>query len=186
MNVIGYDKNGMIRAEIDGAEWAVPDDMGNRHRAMIYDQWEMGPPDEAGNRERINTIPVIGEGPPTQDNLIAYAAQSRWEAEVGGTQVAGQIIATDDRSKTLITGAYRRAEKDPEVTLQWKSADGVFTQIDAPTILFIGDAMFQHVQDCFAAEAQAVEAIQAGTVTTREEVDAIISSAIAQQIAARG
>ena len=39
MNVIGYTEQGMIRAEIDGAEMFIPDDMENRHRQMIA-EWE--------------------------------------------------------------------------------------------------------------------------------------------------
>ncbi|MDH0908808.1 hypothetical protein N5C66_05765 [Rhizobium pusense] len=41
----------MIRAEFDGDDVLVPDDMGNRHRQMIA-EWEF---DEEGNR--VNTIP---------------------------------------------------------------------------------------------------------------------------------
>lgn len=51
MNVIGFTESGMIRAEFDGDDVLVPDDMGNRHRQMIA-EWEF---DEEGNR--VNTIP---------------------------------------------------------------------------------------------------------------------------------
>lgn len=67
MNVIGYTESGMIRAILDGddAESTIPDDMGNRHRFMIWDEWEMGPPDpETGERARINTIPAYVPPPP--------------------------------------------------------------------------------------------------------------------------
>lgn len=39
MNVLGYTESGMIRAEIEGTEMVVPDDMANRHRRMIA-EWE--------------------------------------------------------------------------------------------------------------------------------------------------
>lgn len=60
MNVIGYTESGSIRAILDGneSESNVPDDMGNRHRFMIWDEWEMTPPGTGDpNRERANTIP---------------------------------------------------------------------------------------------------------------------------------
>lgn len=53
MNVLGYTESGMIRAEIEGTELTVPDDMANRHRRMIA-EWEA-----AGN-----TIPAFVPPPP--------------------------------------------------------------------------------------------------------------------------
>jgi hypothetical protein len=39
MNVIGYTKDGTIQISINGEDWFVPDDMGNRHRQMVA-EWE--------------------------------------------------------------------------------------------------------------------------------------------------
>ncbi len=66
IDVIGYNAYGEIIADIDGTRWTVPDDFTNRHRYMIWDEWEMGPPDPVtGERERINTIPpYVPPAPP--------------------------------------------------------------------------------------------------------------------------
>lgn len=61
MNVIGYTEHGMIRAEIDGDEVLVPDDMGNRHRQMIA-EWEEGG----------NTIPPYDEPPQPSPTITDY------------------------------------------------------------------------------------------------------------------
>ena len=153
-----YDEQGSILAVIDGQEMTVPDDMGNRHRVMLA-EWEA---DE-------NTIEPYT--PPAID-LAAYAAQKRWEKENGGIVVGGVHIATDDRSKVMISGARVAAQGNPDFVTEWKGGDGSFVTIDAATIIIISDAMLQHVSNCFALEAQVLGQINAGTITTVAEVDA--------------
>ena len=95
----------------------------------------------------------------------AAIAARRYEAEVGGTTVHGMHIGTDDRSKLLITGAVSKAVRDPQYTLNWKTAAG-FTQIPAEQVLLIADAVADHVQACFDREAELLAALDAGTLTT--------------------
>lgn len=125
--------------------------------------------------------PVLGK-----TELTSYAANARWIAENGGFRLGDMLIASDDRSKTMIIGARVKADGDPDFTTRWKGPDGSFTTIDAATIILISDAMLQHVADCFAAEAEVVTAIDAGEITTTEQVDVMIASAISQQQTARG
>lgn len=84
--------------------------------------------------------------------LKQLATQRRWEVEVGGTVVGGVPIATDDRTKTLLTGADRRARREPGFTTEWKGANGVWVPIGAATIIALSDAVFDHVDRCFAEE----------------------------------
>ena len=60
MNVIGYTESGTIRVIFDGDEDEsfVPDDIGNRHRAMIA-EWEA----------EGNTIPSFQKVKPTNDKI---------------------------------------------------------------------------------------------------------------------
>lgn len=109
---------------------------------------------------------------PTPDELIAYTAQKRWEKEVGGTELSGLAVHTDDRSKALIMGARIAAEADPDFTTDWKTADGSFVTIDAATIISVSNAVLAHVAACFAIEAQVIAAIEAETITTTAEIDA--------------
>lgn len=49
---------GAIKCIIYGDELIVPDDMTNRHRYMIWDEWEMCPPDPVtGERVQVNFLP---------------------------------------------------------------------------------------------------------------------------------
>lgn len=108
--------------------------------------------------------------PPALD-LLAYAAQKRWEKEVGGTEVAGMPVFTDDRSKTLIMGARQAADADPDFTTQWKAAAGAFITLDAAMIMAISNAVLAHVASCFAREAAVIAAIEDGTITSAAEID---------------
>lgn len=109
--------------------------------------------------------------PPSPD-LAAYAASKRWAVETGGVLVDGALVATDDRSKTLITGARIKADADPDHVVRWKGADGNFVPISAPQIIALSEAVFSHVDACFAAEADLVAAISSGEITSVAEIDA--------------
>jgi len=106
-----------------------------------------------------------------KEALADYAAATRWQVETGGIVVGGIGVATDDRSKLMITGARIKADADPDFTTRWKTAAG-FATIDAATVIAISDAVLAHVDACFAAEAAVLAAIEAGDITTTAEIDA--------------
>lgn len=108
--------------------------------------------------------------------LEGYAARKRWEKEVGGIEVAGTTVYTDDRSKMMIMGARIAAEADPGFATQWKAADGSFVEIDAATIIAISDAVLAHVDACFAIEAQVLDGIGNETITSTAEIDAAFAA----------
>jgi hypothetical protein len=169
MEVIGYTESGMIRAMLDNdvRETLVPDDMGNSHRQMIA-KWEA----------EGNTIPPYV---PSAIDLNAYTATKRWEREVGGIVVGGLDVATDDRSKIMISGARMKADKDPAFTAQWKCPDGSFITLDAATIIHASDAVLDHVNDCFSIEADVLAAIGDGSISTTAEVDAAFAVQLSPQ-----
>lgn len=109
--------------------------------------------------------------------LIAHAAARRWAREVGGIEIAGMTVHTDDRSKTLIMGARQAAEADPAFTTKFKAAGG-FVTLDAAAITVISDAVLAHVADCFGREEAVLAAIEAGTIATTEEIDAVFAAAV--------
>lgn len=132
-------------------------------KPSAYHQWQNG-------------LWVYVEPPqPTVADLSAHAAQSRWEKETGGFTLNGMHIATDDRSKIMISGARVAAEADPNFTTQWKGADGAFVTLDAAMIMAISNAVSTHVSNCFALEAQVLAQIEAGTITTAAEIDAVFA-----------
>lgn len=107
--------------------------------------------------------------------LIGYAADVRWQKEVGGFEFGGMQIATDDRSKMMIAGASAAADRSADFTTQWKT-DAGFVVLDASTIIAISNAVLAHVSNCFAIEAEAIEKIDAGELTTKEEISAFFQN----------
>ena len=88
----------------------------------------------------------------------------RYTAEVGGTTVSGMPIVTDDRSKSLITGAALRATRSADYILRWKTADG-FVDLNADQVIAVADAVSDHVQACFNRESALLDAVADGTIT---------------------
>lgn len=104
-------------------------------------------------------------------SLQLYTAEKRWQKETGGFELNGLYIATDDRSKLMLSGARVAAEADPNFTTQWKTADGAFVSLSAPQLVAISNAVLAHVSMCFALEAQVLSQIADGTISNRTQVD---------------
>lgn len=103
--------------------------------------------------------------------LKSHAAAVRYAKETGGLALDGMLVATDDRSKLMIFAARTRAKEDATTTKRWKT-DAGFVTLDAATLITIGDAVEAHVTACFDLEDDVVAQIEAGTITTREQIDA--------------
>lgn len=98
-------------------------------------------------------------------------ASVRFARETGGIVISGARIATDRQSQALITGAYTYSLLNPEALIDWKGADGTWTQIDAATLAGIAGAVATHVQACFSNERALSELIEAAD--TVEELASI-------------
>lgn len=124
-------------------------------------------------------LPPIAPEPPSDAErkaaLTAFAADLRWRREVGGITVAGVPVATDDRAKMMIVGARVAAMADPQWSTIWHGADGDTYPVDAAAMLAISDAVQAHVNQGFASFAQVKAAIEAGTITTKVEVEAALA-----------
>ena len=125
-----------------------------------------------------NGLPVpilLAPTSPSLDDLKASSkaevAQRRWEIECGGILINGMTVATDDRSKVLITSAYMRATSDASFTARWKAVDGSWVQLNAAQLIGIYGAMFSWVDQCFAREGVLDDMIQ--SQTTVEAVGAL-------------
>jgi hypothetical protein len=108
--------------------------------------------------------------PPSKADLIAYAANKRWQVETGGITVNGARIDTSRESQDMIDKAYALSKEDPVEIVSYKAASG-FVEIDAATIKAIAIAVGRHVRACFAAEKLMADAIAAGTVTDFAKID---------------
>ena len=127
----------------------------------------------------VPTIVAIVDTPSLEDlksAAKAAAAQRRWEIEMDGVSFCGGILATDDRSKLLLSDAATKARGDPTFTVKWKLSDGSWATLDAPTILAAYDAVFTWVSQCFAQEA-ALD----GQIDASADADAVAALATAIQ-----
>lgn len=118
-------------------------------------------------------VHVLEDVPPV--DLIAYAANRRWQVETGGITLGGSLIDTSRESQAMITGAYNYSQVRADKLIKFKAASG-WAELDAATVAAIATAVGDHVQACFDAESVVVAAITAGTVTTVEQVDAFFST----------
>lgn len=118
-----------------------------------------GPDYEWSSEEWIHVSPIV--------DLVEYAAQKRWEKEVGGITLNGAMIDTSRDSQAMINGAFNWAKEHPTETVHFKAASG-WVEFDAETMIAIATAVGSHVQQCFATEAS----VAAGMITTTAEIDA--------------
>lgn len=102
-------------------------------------------------QEDIDSINQIRQNM-AQEKIQAHLPAYRYTKEIGGITVSGVPIQTDRESRAILTGAYIRAKEDNTYTVRWKTPDG-FVTLNASTIIAISDAVAEHVQKCYAAEA---------------------------------
>ena len=106
-------------------------------------------------------------------SLQAYAASVRYSKEVGGFTVNGVKYPSDRESQAKLTAAALFAQVDNTKTFVWKLDDGTFSpSLNATQMIEVAAAVGGYVNDCFAKEATTIAAITAGTITTRDQVDA--------------
>lgn len=111
--------------------------------------------------------------PPSEADLMAYAANLRWRIETGGITVAGTSVRTDEKSQAKISGAVILLTADPTLAdIDWEAQPGVWVSLDAATMQAIGIAVGRHVQACFTALKAVQAAITAGEIVNFEQIDA--------------
>lgn len=119
-------------------------------------------------------VPVVEGEPQTSHpamTLQEYAAAKRWEKETAGIEVNGAFIDTSRESQSMITGAYNYAQANPSKPVSFKSASG-WVKLSAAEVTAIALAVGDHVQALFDLESVIADQIEAGIVTTVEQIDA--------------
>lgn len=129
--------------------------------------WSYGP----YSLEVEPVVPPPVPQPPTKRELLDYAADLRWQREVGGIMVGDMFVATDDRSKLLLQGARTAADADPDHVEGWKTSSGAWVDLDATTIVALSNAVRAHVSSCFALERSVAAQIEAEVITTLAEIE---------------
>lgn len=102
--------------------------------------------------------------------LLNHAAMKRYGKEVGGIEVMGAPIKTDRESQAMIAGAFALVQDDPQKSIKFKTSAG-FVDLDAAAVTAIARAVGDHVQACFALEADVIAQIEAQEIETFEAID---------------
>lgn len=108
--------------------------------------------------------------------IEAHLPAYRRKRELGGTSISlgGQTleIQTDDEIQRKILAARVMAKEDADYTVNWKLPSG-FVRLNATALIAISDAIRNHIQKCFDAEA----AIKDQTFDSIEAVEAAFDAA---------
>ena len=140
--------------------------VGKKGVPMHYQAYNVEPP--------MKTVPVENGIPKTEHpgmTLAEYAAAKRWEYEVSGITFNNIRVATDDRSKMLISGAREAALKDENFKTKWKSQNGEFIELSSIDIIEISDLVLSHISNCFELESIIISKIENGEIENYQDID---------------
>ena len=108
----------------------------------------------------------------TSEQLAAYAGEVRWQAEVTGVS-GGTSYRTDRLSRALLNTTLAYVRANTSATVEWKALDGTFHTLDATEMETFNNDVNVHVESCYASEKTCKVDIDAGTVTTLAQIDAV-------------
>jgi hypothetical protein len=137
---------------------------------LLEDDADVGSDDISVRAGRIWQAGELVIQPPPAPSLTEYAKAKRYEKEISNLAFGPYQIAMDDRSKSLILGAYITAQRNPAWTTVWQAENGE-AQVDAATIAQIFDAMQARVNSCFTVYSTVAAGISGGTITTTTAID---------------
>jgi hypothetical protein len=162
-----YQQDGSIFCEINHVDFgwlpftASPDDVEETGRELF------------ARIEADGAAAPYVEPVPTAEELAAYAADLRWRREVGGTIWNTWPVHTDRESQAKIDQESKAIDKGLRQDGDgWKFADGVFRALTNAEFQDLEAAVYRHVKDSYALEAQVLQGIQDGTITSRADVEA--------------
>jgi hypothetical protein len=153
-------------------------DATKQQRKIYYDSGVLYVPDEYKS-EVDAAVANISAG--TSARLRAYAAAKRFEKEGAGTtvNVSGSkwvLAATDRESQSMLTSAFVLAQSNQNFSADWKQTDGSFVELNAAEMMTLAQAVAVYVGTCFALESQCVDGITGATITTNDQIDAVLAS----------
>ncbi len=107
-------------------------------------------------------------------DLVAYAANKRWQKEVGGVVINGMPVPTDDRAKLLILGAAQTLADEATAPFVVNGVNyGTFTGVQFQAV---NSAVVAHVQATFMTLATVLAGIAGNSVTTTAQIDAAFAA----------
>ena len=111
-------------------------------------------------------------------NLRYYAALARWRKIDAGITINGIPFPCDQVTLSALNSAtiYLESASGQSTVINWKLPDGTFTQLNKTEINELQLASQSFCQACYNCESQQLSGITAGTITTREQVDAAFAA----------
>lgn len=127
----------------------------------------------SGERPDWATVTAKMSEGPSPAELRAHAAVRRYDVETGGI-VSGTFgpMLTDRATQSMLASTIQSIDLGIVSTpINFKAPSG-FVGLDRAALVAISTEIAAHVQAAFNTEATVVAAIEAGTITTRAEIDA--------------
>ena len=114
--------------------------------------------------------------PPTKVELTSYAAGKRQNKMVAGVTVGGIPYLTDPFSLSTYSLYYDKAKADTTFAVNWfNTVTQAWVILRQANLVTLGETVAVFLADCLAKEKQAYDGIQAGTITTTGQIDAIFA-----------
>jgi len=131
--------------------------------------------DEAGNQTDASLQAAVG---PQRMfvNLDYYTAHAREVKLASGIVVNGLPFATDAYTFMSLNSAFIFTQAKTAAEFSWKLPDGSFITLNKLDIEALHNASNSYGQACYACEDDTLTKITAGTITTREQVDAAFAA----------
>jgi len=143
------------------------------------DMMKMGHPVRAAYEGLIQQgLVVVEEADQTVDALKAYVTRQRYYREIGGTSITlnGETIpvstARGDERATLNATYSMIRDGLRQDGAAFKFNDGVSRRVPNAVMQAVILVVSGHVQACFDIEADLLDGIAAGTITTTDQIDA--------------
>lgn len=102
------------------------------------------------------------------DDLLDYAASTRWQTMNSGITVQGLQVSTTDESRGLVQGAYLRVQNGA-TSCRFKSDTGWVT-LSADQVTAIAVAVGNFVQSCFDLESSLDGQIRLGQIVSKDQI----------------
>lgn len=112
----------------------------------------------------------------TNRALVGYVSDQANRQRCSGITVSGIPVGTDALSLAYILGAADKAGNDPAFTSPFVVSPALTVTLNSMQIISIKDAVQAFINGMFVAEAGANAELQAGSLTSRDQVDAIFAA----------
>jgi hypothetical protein len=133
------------------------------------------PRDDAGNQTNEALQDVLTPYSMFVD-LVHYTSDVRDKKSNGGVIVNGLPFASDPVTMMSLNAAYIYTIDKASNEFSWKLPDGTFITLDTQGVKDLQSCVAGFGQDCFACEDDTLTAIEGGTITDRQQVDAAFAA----------